>query len=45
MSPPGDGKQAYDSAADPARTNIHGPLRDTVPPRACLFLEAPIRTA
>lgn len=41
MSPPGDDKQAYDSAALPADYKIHGPLRETNPQRAGLSLEAP----
>ena len=43
MSPPGDDKQAYNSTTNPARGNIHGPLRDPNPERVVLFWHASAR--
>jgi hypothetical protein len=44
VSPPGEDKQVSFGADNPARGNIHGPLRDTDPRRARSFSETPICT-
>jgi hypothetical protein len=43
VSSPGNDKRAFDSAANPARGKIHGPLRDPNPERVVLFWHASAR--